>query len=160
MTVKGRFRRWLWEPLLAQLRQGLSPARLAWTVAVGLALGVYPVLGVTTLLCLGVAQGAKLNQPVIHLVNQAAYPLQLLLLVPFMKLGIALIPGFHLRLGLAEMLRLLAADPLGAIRSLWGASWRGQLAWLLTAPPVAAALALILTPIFRAVARRLEARSA
>lgn len=158
--MKDRLRRWLWEPLLAQLRQGLSPERLAWTVAVGLALGVYPVLGVTTFLCLGAAHAARLNQPVIHLVNQAVYPLQLVLLVPLMKLGIALIPGFHLHLGLAEMLRFLAADPLGAIRSLWGASWRGQLAWLLTAPPLAVALALTLTPLFRAVARRLEARPA
>ena len=85
--MKDRLRRWLWEPLLTQLRQGLSPERLAWTVAVGLALGVYPVLGVTTFLCLGAAHAARLNQPVIHLVNQAAYPLQLLLLVPFMKVG-------------------------------------------------------------------------
>ena len=158
--MKARLRRWLWEPLLAQLRQGLSPERLAWTVAVGLALGVFPVLGVTTFLCLGAAHGARLNQPVIHLVNQVMYPLQLLLLVPFMKLGIALIPGFHLHLGLPEMLRFLAADPGGAIRALWGASWRGQLAWLLTAPPVAVAVALLLTPLFRAVARRREVRSA
>ncbi len=158
--MKDRLRRWLWEPLRTQLRQGLSPERLAWTVAVGLALGVYPVLGVTTFLCLGAAHAARLNQPAIHLVNQAVYPLQLLLLVPFMKLGIALIPGFHLHLGLTEMLRFLAADPFGAIRALWGASWRGQLAWLLTAPPVATGLALLLTPLFRAVARRQEVRPA
>lgn len=154
--MKRRLRRWFWEPLLAQLRQGLSPERLAWTVAAGLALGTYPVLGTTTLLCLGAAHSARLNQPVIHLVNQAAYPLQLLLLVPFMKLGIALFPGFELHLGLQEMLRFLASDPLGAIRALWGASWRGQLAWLLVAPPLSCAVALGLTPLFRAAARRFQ----
>ncbi len=152
--MKARLRRWFWEPLLAQLRQGLSPERLAWTVASGLALGIFPVLGSTTLLCAGVAQAARLNQPAIHLVNQAVYPLQLLLLVPFMKLGIALIPGFNLHLGLSEMLHFLASDPLGAIRTLWGASWRGMLAWLLVAPAGAALVALFLTPMFRLAARR------
>lgn len=147
--MRERLRRWFWEPLLAQLRQGLSPERLAWTVASGLALGIFPVLGSTTLLCAGVAQAARLNQPAIHLVNQAVYPLQLLLLVPFMKLGVALIPGFHLHFGLEQMLTFLAADPLGAIRALWGASWRGMLAWLLVAPAGAALLALGLTPLFR-----------
>lgn len=41
--MKARLRRWLWEPLLAQLRQGLSQQRLAWTVAVGLALVLTPL---------------------------------------------------------------------------------------------------------------------
>jgi hypothetical protein len=158
--MKRYLRRWLWEPLTAQLRQGLSPERLAWTVAAGLALGTFPVLGITTLLCLGAAQVARLNQPVIHLVNQAAYPLQLLLLLPFMKLGIALIPGFELHLGLQEMLRFLATDTVGAIRALWGASWRGQVAWLLVAPPLACAVALGLTPLFRTAARRFQGNSA
>lgn len=41
--MKAHLRRWLWEPLLAQLRQRLSPERLAWTVAVGLALFLTPL---------------------------------------------------------------------------------------------------------------------
>src|SRR5579872_6178647 len=75
------------EPLLSLLRQGLSPERLALSVALGIALGVFPVLGTTTLLCGLAAILFRLNVPAMQLVNYLVFSLQLALLIPFIRLG-------------------------------------------------------------------------
>jgi len=73
--------------LLQALRQGTTPRKLAVTCALGLVMGIFPVFGVTTLLCLGVAIWLKLNVPVIQLINFIVAPIQILLMIPFIKAG-------------------------------------------------------------------------
>jgi uncharacterized protein (DUF2062 family) len=74
-------------------RQGLTPHKLAMTCALGVILGIFPVFGVTTILCFVVAIPLRLNIPVIQLVNYLVAPLQLLFIIPFIKIGTIL---FHL----------------------------------------------------------------
>ena len=69
------------------LRLGMTPRRLALTLAMGFAIGCIPVIGVPTILCAVLALLLGLNQPAIQAANYAAMPLQILLIVPFMKLG-------------------------------------------------------------------------
>jgi len=75
------------------LRQGLTPHKLSATCAAGVVLGIFPVFGTTTLICFGIAIAFRLNIPVIQLVNYLVAPIQLLLIVPFIKAGTIL---FHL----------------------------------------------------------------
>eukprot|EP01034_Spumella_vulgaris_P003768 gene3768-4823_t len=62
-------------PVLAQLRQGITPEKIALTAALGAVIAVFPILGSTTVLCGLVAWGLRLNQPIIQLVNYLCYPL-------------------------------------------------------------------------------------
>jgi uncharacterized protein (DUF2062 family) len=48
---EGFFSRRLVRPLLNLLRQGVTPEKIALSVALGVMLGVFPVLGATTALC-------------------------------------------------------------------------------------------------------------
>ena len=75
------------QPLLELLRQGLTPEKIAFTIALGITLGVTPVLGSTALLCTLAAVAFRLNLPAIQLVNWLVYPLQLALLVPLLRIG-------------------------------------------------------------------------
>ena len=75
------------QPFIELLKQGVSPEKIALTVALGLSLGVIPVLGSTTMLCTLAAITLRLNLPAIMLVNGVVYPLQLALLVPFLRAG-------------------------------------------------------------------------
>jgi len=68
-------------------RQGLTPQKLAITCALGVVVGLFPIFGTTTILCFAVAILFRLNIPVIQLVNYLVAPLQLLLIIPFIKLG-------------------------------------------------------------------------
>ena len=65
----------------------MSPEKIALTIALGVVLGVTPVLGSTTLLCTAAALLLRLNLPAIQLVNGVTYPLQFVMLIPFYRLG-------------------------------------------------------------------------
>ena len=77
--------------LLARLRElasqvsgpGITPEKIALSVALGITLGVTPVLGSTSILCFLAAVVFRLNAPAIQLVNYFVYPLQFALLIPF-----------------------------------------------------------------------------
>ena len=69
------------------LRQGISPRRLALTLAFGFAIGCIPVVGIPTVLCAALALALGLNLPAIQAANYAAMPLQLILIVPFVRMG-------------------------------------------------------------------------
>src|SRR5208282_6377489 len=69
------------------LRQGISPRRLALTLALGFAIGCIPVVGIPTVLCSALALALRLNLPAIQAANYVAMPLQLALIVPFVRLG-------------------------------------------------------------------------
>ena len=147
-------RRRLWEPLVAQLRQGLSPERLAWSLALGLGAGVSPLVGSSTGLCILLALVFKLNQVVMQVANYLAYPLQLLLLIPFIRLGEKLFGAPSLPLNIDVIAKAIRADAWGALPVFWTSLWHGTVAWLLVTPLASALLALLLTPLFRAAARR------
>jgi len=69
------------------LKQGISPPQLALTLALGFTIGCLPVVGITTITCAVVALTLGLNLPVIQAANYAAMPFQLILIVPFLRLG-------------------------------------------------------------------------
>ncbi len=142
------FDRALVTPLLNFLKQGLSPQKLALSVALGLALGTFPMLGVTTLLCTAAALMFRLNMPSIQLVNYFAYPLQLALFIPFIRLGELLFNQQPIPLDLVQIFSMLQNDMLGAISSLWWTNMRAIVAWFLTVPIISAALYYILLPVF------------
>lgn len=74
-------------------RQGLTPHKLAFTCAAGVVIGIFPVFGITTILCFAIALIFRLNIPIIQLVNYLVAPLQLIFIIPFIKIGTIL---FHL----------------------------------------------------------------
>lgn len=152
-TSVGRFfERSLVTPLLNFLKQGLSPDALALSVALGLTLGIFPMLGATTLLCTAAALLLRLNMPSIQLVNYFAYPLQLALFIPFIRLGELLFRQPPVPLDLVQIFAMLQSDMLGAIRSLWWTNMRAVVVWLLTAPPLGVIVYYSLRPVFRRLA--------
>src|SRR6202012_2910085 len=74
-------------PIFALLRRGTSPRKLAWSLAAGLLIGINPIIGSTTVLCLAIAFLFRLNIAASQLANHVVYPLQLLLVIPFIHLG-------------------------------------------------------------------------
>lgn len=66
---------------------GLSPVQLALILSFGITLGLFPFIGLTSILCFIFAFVFRLNMVVIQLVNWVVSPLQLVMLVPFYKMG-------------------------------------------------------------------------
>jgi len=147
-------------PILEQVTQGLSPDTIAFTVAVGLCIAVIPIIGVTTALSFLAAWALRLNQPIIQAINWTSYPLQLLLIVPFIRLGERLFRAPRMRFSLEELLAMAKADPLGTLTRLGTTFGHAAVAWLLCAPIIVGAVYLAMRPAARALASRVRSSRA
>ena len=64
-----------------------SPGKIVLSFTLGFYLGLFPVVGLTTLLCLVATFLFRLNPLIIQVANFSVFPLQLVLIYPFMKAG-------------------------------------------------------------------------
>jgi uncharacterized protein (DUF2062 family) len=136
-------------PILDFLKQGMSPHDLALAIVFGLAIGTFPMLGVTTLICTGIALAFKLNMVVIQLINYFVYPLQLIFFVPFIKLGGILVNTPPFPYSINEILEKLQTNLIFTIKELWVANMFGILAWAVIIIPISAFLFYILKHSFQ-----------
>jgi uncharacterized protein (DUF2062 family) len=132
--VRAFLRRRLIEPILDLLRQGVTPEKLALSLAFGLGVGIFPVLGVSTVLCTLIAIVLRLNLPAIQLVNYLASPLQLALIIPFVRVGESVMGLAPQPLSISEGFRLMAIGVMHAITVLWDAIVHASLGWIVIGP--------------------------
>lgn len=156
---RGFFYRRVVGPIVALLTQGITPEKIALSLAFGIVLGIFPVLGSTTILCAAAALIFRLNLPAIQLVNYLIYPLQLFLLLPFIRVGEMLFRVAPLQLSLAQILAMVRADLPHAVATLWLAGVHAMSAWLLTGPPAILLLYFLLSRALRQVAASSGLRS-
>jgi len=145
---------------LAQLRQGITPQRIALTIALGFILGLFPILGTTTALCALFGLLLKLNQPIIQLVNWVAAPLQIPGIYLFVRAGEWLTRTPPVSFSVSALLLAFKASPLDFFRRYGATGLRGVLAWCLIAPAIAALLYGASLPILRRMGRRLAPAAA
>jgi uncharacterized protein (DUF2062 family) len=131
------------------LRQGISPPRLALTLALGFAIGCIPVVGIPTVVCAGLALALRLNLPAIQAANYAAMPFQVALIVPFVRLGGRLFaPGSSQTISAGA---LLHGSPLLLLTQMGSLAGHALVAWLLIAVPAVALMTATLIPLLRRV---------
>ena len=158
MTSGNWFRRRLIEPFLGLLKQGVAPDKLALSLALGVAIGLIPILGLSTGLCALTALLLRLNMPAIQLVNYALSPLQLLLIIPAVRFGEYLTGAPAFPITIAAGMEIIAQGPLHAIETLWDAIVHAALAWIVLAPPVTLVVFLGLRPLLTRYQRRDSSR--
>ena len=163
MPIDGRqlrkeswWRRWLVAPVKAQLSQGISVNRVSWTVALGLVLGVFPVMGTTSLVCLLVGWAFRLNQALLHVFKTIVYPLHLALILVFIRLGERLYGVPLISFSIPELMGKFKADPLKFVQDFGTAAWHGVSAWLVIAPFAVMLIKIAVTPVLRQVGKSLE----
>ncbi|WP_073110451.1 DUF2062 domain-containing protein [Hymenobacter daecheongensis] len=148
-------RRRVLEPVRNLLRQGLAPAELALTVALGVAFGLVPVLGITTLLITFAAVRLRLNVAAMLLIGHLMSPVQLVLLIPLLRLGARLWQnGRTPDLTLEKIRYLIAHDWSSALQLLWHASAGALLLWAVGMVPLVLLLNFGLRPVFRRLLAR------
>jgi uncharacterized protein (DUF2062 family) len=150
--LREAWRRRVVDVVLAQLRQGITPQKIALTVAVGATLGLFPILGSTTLLCFLAGIILRLNQPIIQAVNYLMYPLQITGIYFFIRTGEWLTRTPPLPFSIPGLLQQFRAAPLHFFQEFGMTALRGVLAWVLIAPLVAAVLYFALLPVLRRLA--------
>jgi uncharacterized protein (DUF2062 family) len=125
-------------PLWDLLKQGVSPSKLALCIAIGAVLGIFPIIGTTTVLCAAVALALRLNLPAIQVVNYVVYPLQILLIIPFFQAGAYMFQTEAVAVSVSEPIEMFSVDFWGSIQILGWTIGRATLVWLLISPVVVA----------------------
>ena len=147
MGFRDYFLRKFWLPLLGYLKTGLTPQKLAITIALGIIIGIFPVIGATTLLSALIAVVFRLNMAVIQLVNYLSYPLQLLLFLPFLKAGNYFFEGDPI-----PSIESMLNEPLLAIQKFWFANLLGVGVWSLVVIPIFGIVYYVLLSILKKAA--------
>lgn len=138
------------DPVQEWLKEGAEPNILARSAGIGFGLGLCPLLGVSTLLCLGMLFLAKLARLEMHpamalLANLLAVPVELALIVTHMRVGEWVLGAPHLEVVKIRLSDLwkgdLAADLLYGIA-------HAMLGWLLLLPVESAVVGFGTLPLF------------
>ncbi|XP_057470222.1 uncharacterized protein LOC130759133 isoform X1 [Actinidia eriantha] len=147
------FRKKIVDPLVQILRRGAEPKQLAFSAALGISLGVFPICGVTVILC-GMAiavLGSHCHAPTVMLANFIATPIELSLMVPFLRLGAIISGGPHFPLTSDALKKVLTGH---ASREVLESILHALLGWLVAAPFILATLHLLFLPCFKILVRK------
>lgn len=143
-------------PLLNLLRVGATPRKLAWSLAVGVAVGINPLLGSTTVACLAIAFVLRLNLVASQITNHLVYPLQLLLFLAFIHLGDFMFHTPGLPLEKHSLFYAARHHPLATTRMLWMWEWHALIVWFVVALALVPVLAFLFTPMLQRMMRSVE----
>lgn len=146
-------------PIVLQLTQGVTPEKIALTLALGLACGLLPFLGFTTALCFAVAFLLRLNQPIIHIVNQLLWPVHLSMMAVYINVGARLYGTVALPFDLGEVSRIFWASQ----REFWTrfglVGVQALTAWVLSVPFLIGLVYFSTLPLLRKLASTRVART-
>jgi len=135
---------------------GASPEKLAWSIAAGLLIGINPILGSTTVLCLAIAFVFRLNVAASQLGNHIVYPLEIILVIPFTRVASRIFHTAPMPLSANELLHAAKEHPVALSRQLWLWEWHAFLFWIVLAAVAIPLVAITLTPILRRLLGRVE----
>lgn len=126
--IREFFRCKVLRPILRLMRGGVTPRRLAWSLAFGMVIGINPSIGLTTVLVVLFAWIFGLNQLASQIGSHLMTPLHLLLFIPFIELGVHL---FHTRrLPMTrKQIEHLSHHPLRLLHTIWQWEWHALVVW-------------------------------
>ena len=142
------FRQRVAETIRMQFR-GIAPEKVARSISLRLTLGIFPVVGTTTLLCFLAALLLRLNQPAIQSVNYLASPLQAALIFAFVRLGEWTFGASPVSFSITGLMELFWQDPWEFVVRFGLSGLHGIVGWLLVAPLVVGSLYFALLFVLR-----------
>jgi uncharacterized protein (DUF2062 family) len=146
--TQGIFKRYVSSPIISLLKQGLTPQILALSMTSGIIIGTFPLVGTTTAICTMTAIMFRMNLLVAQIGNWLVYPIQILLLVPFIIMGEHLF-GSPSTLDPSHIVTLLRTDLLTTLRLFSKMILHAAIAWMICAPFAFAVIYIVLKTFFK-----------
>ncbi|TRX30038.1 DUF2062 domain-containing protein [Flavobacterium franklandianum] len=137
------------EKTTALLKQGLTPKQLTQSIIVSGLISTIPILGVSTFMITTVSLKQKLNFPVMISLSYLMWPVQILMIIPFIRVGefIFSIPQNHHTV--EEIISSFQNSFFQTLSHLSFGLLCGLDGWLLTAVPVAVGIYWVSLLFFR-----------
>lgn len=141
-------------PIRGLLTHGVTPDKIALTLAVGTACSLLPFFGFTSLFNLGVGLWLRLNQPILQTLNQLLGPVQLALILVYVRLGEKIWGAPPMPLAVSTLVNSFRANPAAFLQRFGWTGVHAATAWLLSVPLILAAIYFPLRPVLRKFSRR------
>jgi uncharacterized protein (DUF2062 family) len=150
------WRRWVVNPIVQQLTQGTSAKKISQAIAWGLTIGIFPIIGSTTLLSLLIGVPLQLNQPILQVFKTLATPLQWALVLGFYRVGESLYGVPHLTLSIPTMMERFFAEPIPFFRDYGMTALYGITVWCLVAPLLITTIFFITWPLIEKLSQQIS----
>ena len=121
------------DPVLAALRYGVTPPRVALAVVLGFVSASWPQIGTNPLMGLLLAWVFRCNRAIVTGIAVVFTPLQYMFMIPFLRLGETLLGVERFETSVPEIIRIVFTDPIGSFSILglplvhaicgWIAAW-------------------------------------
>jgi hypothetical protein len=137
----------IWKKVLLQ---GTSLTSLSWSLTLSTLMGLFPLIGTANFIITLLALRFRLNLPLMLAISYALYPVQILLLVPYLRLGEGILGADFTPISWAELKVSFAVGVLPTLEKFGTALMLSTFGWFLTS-----LLALgVLYYVFRFVLRK------
>jgi uncharacterized protein (DUF2062 family) len=120
---------------VALFKQGLSPKELTQSILVSALISIIPIVGVTTVLLTILSLKRKLNLPIMIAISYLAWPLQILMIIPFINIGEFIFSIPQSNHSAQEIIASFQESFFGTLSQLSFELLCGFGGWLLTAVP-------------------------
>ena len=102
--------------IILELKKGSTPEKLSQGLVGGILIGIFPLIGFTTLLAMLTGLIFKINQVVIQTTNYLMYPVQIILIPVYIKVVSMIFDVGYVPLRPDILLTQFRADPAGFLR--------------------------------------------
>lgn len=134
------FRSWMKRkvllPLRKALKNGISHKRLATSLALGVIIGLIPFYGLTTILVGVVAYALRLDFVIMQAIHYVVHPIQLILLIPFLKIGNTVLAKNDIDFTIKEYITLFKTDFWMALSEFWKLNLYAVIIWIIISIPL------------------------
>lgn len=153
--VRGWAERKFLEPLKKVVKEGISAEKLSVSLALGLTVGLIPLYGVTTLIVGFIAFSLRLNFIAMQVAHYIVHPIQIALLIPFLKLGDTVVKDSEVTFTVHQYIELFKADFWGTLREFWLINLSAIGIWFILSIPLAFGLYFLIIRTIRKYLPRL-----
>lgn len=121
--------------IVTLFKQGLTPIELTKSILVSALISIVPILGVSTFLLTVLSLKRKLNLPVMIAISYLTWPLQIVLIIPFINIGEYIFSVPQSNPSVEEIIASFQETFFGTLSQLSFELLCGFGGWLLTAVP-------------------------
>ena len=133
------------------LKQRLSPKDLAFSISIAFLIGIFPVYGTATFILAFLAFRLRLNLPIMIAVSYILTPVQILLILPFARVGEYLFGFEKLGMDLESLQNAYAEGILEAFSQYSGRLVLAIGGWAIISAPMAVLVYILFFQVFRAI---------
>lgn len=130
-------------------REGLTPEKMALSIAIGIVAGLFPVIGFTTLLSLMLTAIFRQNLALVQALNWLLSLVQLILIIPLMRIGSFLWGHQKISISLGQIEKAFQPGILSGLQTIGIFHLFGILAWAVLVVPTGIISYFVLVKVFR-----------